>query len=265
MKSWGDAMLKMYDTNRPTDYTTEWLGFSTDNGAYYYYGWNQSYPGGWGTNQNYQDALLGVHDYALKEEIPYKHILLDSWWYTKGDGGGLKEWDATNETFPDGLASFASKTDWKFQMHNRYWSDDNVYSTTQGGKYKFLTELCSTGNDTTHRACVSGEDGGMAMPLEQQLWDDLISNKTENGIPLAVYEQDWLYNEWQGLAGVRASPTLARNWLIQMASGAAKQNATVQYCMSLSRMILQTLEAPAVRLSTLPEHPHHNLISRHCT
>ena len=88
------------------------------------------------------------------------------------------------------------------------------------------------------------------MPLEQQLWDDLISNKTENGIPLAVYEQDWLYNEWEGLAGVRGSPTLARDWLIQMASGAAKQNVTVQYCMSLSRMILQTLEAPAVRLAT---------------
>ena len=36
-------------------------------------------------------------------------------------GGGLKEWDATNQTFPDGLKSFAEKTDWKFQMHNRYW------------------------------------------------------------------------------------------------------------------------------------------------
>ncbi len=25
-----------------------------------------------------------------------------------------------------------------------------------------------------------------------------IANKTERGIPLAVYEQDWLYNEWEG-------------------------------------------------------------------
>ena len=26
-------------------------------------------------------------------------------WYTKGAGAGVKEWDATNSTFPDGLVS----------------------------------------------------------------------------------------------------------------------------------------------------------------
>ena len=57
--------------------------------------------------------------YSKAEAIPYKHILLDSWWYTKGDAGGLKEWDATTDTFPDGLKAFADKTQWKFQMHNR--------------------------------------------------------------------------------------------------------------------------------------------------
>ena len=240
MLAWGETMRKMYNTQRPTDFTTEWLGFSTDNGAYYYYGWNQSYPSG--AHTTYQDALLGVHDYSMKEDIPYKSILLDSWWYTKGAGGGLKEWDATNSTFPDGLKSFADKTGWKFQMHSRHWSPDNVYSKVNGGQYKFLTELCSTGE------CPGGssETVGMAMPLEQKFWDDLISNKTENGIPLAVYEQDWLYNEWQGLAAVRASPTLARQWLMQMGKGAAKQNATIQYCMSLSRMVLQTLEVSEV-------------------
>ena len=108
MRDWGRLMLRMYGTERPEDYTTQYLGFSTDNGAYYYYGWNQTTVDG--GHLNYQDALLGVHAYAAKEEIPYKHILLDSWWYTKGDGGGLKEWDATNDTFPDGLKSFAEKT-----------------------------------------------------------------------------------------------------------------------------------------------------------
>ena len=115
-----------------------------------------------------------MHEYSTKEGIPYKHILLDSWWYTKGNGGGLKEWDATPTTFPDGLKAFADKTGWKFQMHNRYWSDNNVYSKTNGGQYDFLTE--PTPNQ-------------MAMPLDQKLWDDLIENKTKAGIPLAVYEQ----------------------------------------------------------------------------
>ena len=31
-----------------------------------------------------QDALTAVHEYSLAEKIPYKHVLLDSWWYTKG-------------------------------------------------------------------------------------------------------------------------------------------------------------------------------------
>ena len=53
---------------------------------------------------------------------------------------GVKEWDATNSTFPDGLAAFAEKSGWKFQMHNRMWSDDNIYATQNGGKYKFIVE-----------------------------------------------------------------------------------------------------------------------------
>ena len=42
------------------------------------------YPGRFnppGTAQKtYQDTLLAVHAYAQKEGIPYKHVLLDSWW-----------------------------------------------------------------------------------------------------------------------------------------------------------------------------------------
>lgn len=73
MKAFGTTMLHKYGTVRPTDYTREWLGFSTDNGAYYYYGWHQTeqYP-------NYQTAMEGVHAYSVQEGIPYKHILLDS-------------------------------------------------------------------------------------------------------------------------------------------------------------------------------------------
>jgi len=183
--------------------------------------------------QNYQEAMTGVHDYSVKENIPYKHLLLDSWWYTKGDAGGLKEWDATNSTFPDGLAPFAKKTGWKFQMHNRHWSDNNVYAKQNGGNYDFVLDPAPAGS-------------GMAMPLGQHLWDDLMSNKTENGIPLSVYEQDWLYNEWRGVAEARASPTLSRQWLMQMGTGATKSNTTVQYCMSLARHVLQSIEIPAV-------------------
>lgn len=105
VKSFGTTLLKKFGTVRQDDYTRHWLGFSTDNGAYYYYGWHTGHNNG----MNYQDALTAVHDYSVTEDIPYKHVLLDSWWYTKGVAGGLKEWDATNSTFPDGLPGAISR------------------------------------------------------------------------------------------------------------------------------------------------------------
>ena len=229
MKEWGTTMLDKYKTVRPADFASEWLGFSTDNGAYYYYGWHPTATTP--DYSNYEDALTGVHGYAAKEDIPYKHVLLDSWWYTKGEAGGVKEWDATGSTFPHGLRAFATTTGWRFMMHNRHWSDDNVYGSKNGGKYAFV---------------YTPNGSQMAMPTEQALWDDLMANKTQGGVPLSVYEQDWLYNEWQGVAEARASPTLSRQWLMQMGAGAAKVNTTIQYCMSLARNILQTIEIPSV-------------------
>jgi len=188
------------------------------------------YPGRFnppGTAQKtYQDTLLAVHEYAQTEGIPYKHVLLDSWWYTKGAVGGLKEWDATASTFPNGLKSFAARTGWQFQMHNRMWSDDNVYAKQNGGNYEFIVEpLPPSGSQNP----VVGASG-MAIPTEQALWDDLIANKTKNGVPMVVYEQDWLYNEWEGVEAARSSPTLGRQWLMQMGAGAAKAAVGVQYC-----------------------------------
>jgi hypothetical protein len=239
VKSFGTSLLKKYGTVRQDDYTRHWLGFSTDNGAYYYYGWHTGHDNG----QTYQDALTNVHAYAVAEDIPYKHVLLDSWWYTKGAAAGVKEWDATNSTFPDGLAAFAKKSDWKFQMHNRMWSDDNIYATQNGGKYHFHVEPQAPRGSGQKSG--PGESG-LSIPDDQQLWDDLMSNKTENEIPLVVYEQDWMYNEWQGLNVTQHSPTMSRDWLMQMGEGAAKSNVSIQYCMTFARMVLQSSEIPAV-------------------
>lgn len=55
-------------------------GYNTDHGAYYYYT-TADFP-------NYLEALLAVNEYANDVGIPYRHILLDSWWYWKGTGDG---------------------------------------------------------------------------------------------------------------------------------------------------------------------------------
>lgn len=54
------------------------------------------------------------------------------------------------------------------------------------------------------------------------------------------------YNEAEGLNATRESATLTGQWLTQMATAAAKVNATVQYCMGLGRLITMAVELPAV-------------------
>ncbi len=37
-------------------------------------------------------------------------MLLDSWWYYKGKGGGVATWDARPDVFPHGLENFYAQT-----------------------------------------------------------------------------------------------------------------------------------------------------------
>jgi len=65
-----------------------------------------------------------------------------------------------------------------------------------------------------------------AMPLEQRFWDDLLRNSSEWG--LTMYEQDWLYNEFEGVTRATTDVYLARDWLLQMGRGAANNDLTIQ-------------------------------------
>ena len=56
-----------------------------------------------------------------------------------------------------------------------------------------------------------------------------------------------MYNEWQGLNATQHSPTLGRDWLLMMGKGAEKANVTVQYCMTMARMVLQSAEIPGTQ------------------
>lgn len=84
MDAWGSILLKQYGKERyayQKDLAMRYLGYSTDNGAYYYY---QTEP-----NKNYEDTLVDVMSYAKAESLPYKYVLLDSWWYFKGQASGV--------------------------------------------------------------------------------------------------------------------------------------------------------------------------------
>ena len=127
------TLLRAAGTVRPPDYATRYLGYSTDNGelpapkmhsfdgarpfiklhtgAYYYYN----------PSKDYGSTLRAVHAYAQRERIPYRYALLDSWWYEKGSGDGVRNWPCTAQACPQGCQGLSEELGWRFMLHNREW------------------------------------------------------------------------------------------------------------------------------------------------
>ena len=225
VQAWGDRLRARYGKTWDTynnDFTAQHLGYNTDHGAYYYYN----------PNGTYADAILEVKAYADKQHIPYRHMLIDSWWYFQNEGG-ISNWTARPGVFyKDGgdadLVRLNQETGWPFIAHNRYWSRNTVYSKANGGDYEFSADI----------------NGSYVVPLEQRFWDDLIGNGTKWG--LKTYEQDWMYNEFDNTPLLRTSATQARTWLMQMGAAAQKHGVNIQYCMPYPRHAMQSLEIQAV-------------------
>ena len=109
VRTHGQALLA--GTVRPPDFAARYLGYSTDNGAYYYYN----------PDQDYETTLRAVRAYARRERIPYRYALLDSWWYEKGSGDGVRNWSCTAQAFPRGCQGLSEELGWRFMLHNREW------------------------------------------------------------------------------------------------------------------------------------------------
>lgn len=227
MQGWGQLLRRYFNkpdasVARARDITLQYLGLTTDNGAYYYY---YTEPG-----KNYMDTLVEYHQYAQREKIPIKYVLLDSWWYFKGSNGGVSDWSPRPEIFPQGLEALYQATGWFVQAHNRYWSMDNVYAKQNGGKYNWVMDPRHNGS----------------APYDQAFWDDLFS-VAKSSWGLRVYEQDWLYNEFYiYVSQMLENVDMGRTWLLQMGQGAAKNDLTIQYCMPHIRHLLASLEVSAV-------------------
>lgn len=73
--------------------------------------------------RNYQQTLTDVYKYAEESDIPYKFILLDSWWYFKGERDGVLNWTAMPNIFPGGnkgMQNLTLSTNWHTIAHNRF-------------------------------------------------------------------------------------------------------------------------------------------------
>jgi len=116
MAGWGDLLLRK--SGKPhdlwkSDFSLHYLGYTTDNGAYYYY---NTEP-----NKTYETTVLDLKTYAVAEHIPFRWVLYDSWFYRKGGEtghgwdplNGVLNWtDADPAIFPSGLRYMFDKTGW---------------------------------------------------------------------------------------------------------------------------------------------------------
>jgi len=214
---WGDVLLHHYGKQRATldvDIPTQYLGYWTDNGAYYYYITLEG--------MNYEETMLAIQDHMEQIDLPVQYYQLDSWWYYKGLNNGVKEWDARPDIFPSGMAGLYQEMKRPFVLHNRYWSPDTVYQE----EYPFVVESVE------------------ALPTSQAFWDYLMNRTVSYGA--VIYEQDWLINQFNDMNATQQSVDQARDWLMQMGSSAQKYDLTIQYCMPLWSDYLQSVEIQSV-------------------
>jgi hypothetical protein len=218
IREWGQTMQHAFNRtnqNRLNDLTINYLGYYTDNGAYYYYNTEQG--------MNYEQTMIdSIHKIAL----PFHYLQLDSWWYYKGIGEGVSQWTARPDIFPDGLISLHRRIEnLPIVAHNRYWAYDTVYKT----KYAFVVDVAN----------------GMALPIgNDSFWIDLFSEASNWG--LAVYEQDWLITQTMLFLPIRTDIHIGHQWLMSMGEAGEKLGINIQYCMSLPRHILTALQIPRV-------------------
>jgi len=200
---WGSALLdrssKLRYTSRE-DPTISLLGYWTDNGAYYYY---NPIP-----KTNYQETMRAVGAYHADVGLPVGYYQLDSWWYTqekKKDpnvtctlfrcGGGVVDWEARQDIFPDGMEAVSDFLGKPLVLHNRYWSNENVYTN-----FSFYFGKLE------------------ALPMDNEFWPYLLGQAKNWG--MLTYEQDWLVTQYSEMAYTQDNVYASRKWLIDMGDGA---------------------------------------------
>lgn len=218
VREWGETMQRAYNRtnkNRLNDLTINYLGYYTDAGSYYYYHTEEG--------KNYEDTMVDVFDQAV---LPFHYFQLDSWWYYQGIDGGVTNWTARPNVFPDGVQGvYHRMKNIPLAVHNRYWAYDTIYKQN----YSFVLD----------------EANGKALPVgNDSFWIDLLSQARDWGVVL--YEQDWLDLQTTGFLPTRTDIYLGHQWLMSMGEAAEKLDLNIQYCMSLPRHILHAIQIPRV-------------------
>ena len=217
---WGSQLLKLGGktrTGQDSDRTANYLGYWTDNGAYYYYNTEPK--------KNYEDTMLDVVQHLKSERIPIGYLQLDSWWYKKGKDEGVAIYEPRADVFPHGMKSLHEQVGMPLATHNRYWSSENSYKD----KFKFVCD----------------KDG--AVPDSYDFWLHIMSWARDNGIIL--YEQDWLNVAYERVKALETDVLLSETYLSQMNKAALACGVNIMYCMPLpAHYLISTMNAAVTQI-----------------
>jgi hypothetical protein len=217
-ETWGSALTGLSGKVRPAnDAAVELnkLGYWTDNGAFYYYNYDNS--------KGYTGTLLAVRDQFASMGLTLGYMQLDSWWYPKGaantwqgdasnNRGGINQYIAAPELFTNGLASFQQQLGMPLVVHSR-WID-----------------LASPYNS---QYLMSTNTSGDIVSVDPAFWTNRMAYLQSGGV--VTYEQDWLNNNALPAMNLNDPPA----FMNYMASAASSNNINMQYCLPLPRNILQ--------------------------
>lgn len=213
-RAWGSTLTRLAGKPLPANdagVVLSTLGYWTDNGADYYYAFDQS--------KGYAGTLLAVRDEWASQKIPMGYMQLDSWWYPKGPDSdwndlpdGTSLYEADKQLFPDGLAAFQKQLGMPLVTHARWMDKSSPYH----GQYQFSNNVV----------------------IDPAYWQSVMDYLKDGGV--VVYEQDWLCNN----AKPAENLTDADQFFDNMAHHAAVDGMDMQYCMALPRDYLQSIRYP---------------------
>jgi hypothetical protein len=212
--TWGHALTDLNGKVRPAndaDPSLKSLGYWTDNGASYYYDYEDSL--------GYAGTLLAVKDDFANAGVALGYMQIDSWWYPKGEDGhwnhyppytpaGINRYEAHPDIFPNGLGGFQKDLGLPLITHARWIDAKSPYRQ----KYKMSNNVI----------------------VDPEYWMTVGKNLRDWGV--FGYEQDWL-DEW---ATAAYNMTDQSAFVDNMARMSDTFGLSLQYCMATPRHFLQS-------------------------
>ena len=188
-----------------------------------------------GVCQTYEDTLLAVDAALIAQQIPYRSILLDSWWYGENVYGGANLWEDLpacvgangSNAFPRGLKAF------KETLNSLHGANETITLWGHNGKW--------TSNSEYRKSYDFEADNGP--PQGDGVWEHLFGGATSAG--LQTIKQDHMGEQMGSGAGNWKNTSVLKSWLDGMGVAASRHDVDVLYCCAPPSVHMTGVAVPA--------------------